>query len=155
MKDIIVTLKSNSKTISTMESCTGGYIANKITDNEGVSEVFKFSAVTYSNAFKIKMGVDAKLIKKYTVYSKEVAMSMAKTISELSGSDYGIGVTGKLKRTDENNPDSKNDIVYVSIYSINDDKYYNLKIKVTKSTREENKEMVYNEIVKELKKVIK
>ena len=49
MKKIIEKLKKKNKTISTMESCTGGYLANIITNIEGVSDVFKFSAVTYSN----------------------------------------------------------------------------------------------------------
>ena len=52
MKEIIEILKQKNETISTMESCTGGGVANKITNIEGASEVFSFSAVTYSNDFK-------------------------------------------------------------------------------------------------------
>ena len=55
MKEIIEILKQKNETISTMESCTGGGVANKITNIEGASEVFSFSAVTYSNDFKIKV----------------------------------------------------------------------------------------------------
>lgn len=60
MNEIVRSLKEKHKTISTMESCTGGGIANAITNIEGASEILKFSAVTYSNEFKIKMGVDEK-----------------------------------------------------------------------------------------------
>ena len=47
MKEIVQKLIKLNKTISTMESCTGGYIVNEITNIEGASDVLKFSAVTY------------------------------------------------------------------------------------------------------------
>ena len=62
MKRIVEKLRKLNKTISTMESCTGGGVANVITNIEGASEILKFSAVTYSNEFKIKMGVDKNII---------------------------------------------------------------------------------------------
>ena len=52
MEEIIEKLIKNNKTISTMESCTGGGVANAITNISGASEVLKFSAVTYSNELK-------------------------------------------------------------------------------------------------------
>ena len=54
MEEIIKKLTELSKTIATMESCTGGAVANSITNIEGASLVFKFGAVTYSNEYKIK-----------------------------------------------------------------------------------------------------
>ena len=68
MKEVIEYLKNSDFTISTMESCTGGYIASSITNISGSSLVFKFGAVTYSNEYKIKMGVDEGIINKYSVY---------------------------------------------------------------------------------------
>ena len=64
MKKLISKLTKLNKTISTMESCTGGALANAITNIEGASNVIKFSAVTYSNEFKIKMGVSKNIIDK-------------------------------------------------------------------------------------------
>ena len=58
-------LIEKKKTIGTMESCTGGGIADAITSVEGASLVLKFSAVTYSNEYKIKMGVKEETIEKY------------------------------------------------------------------------------------------
>ncbi len=49
MKEIVNKLISLNKTISTMESCTGGAVSNSITNVDGASEAFKFGAVTYSN----------------------------------------------------------------------------------------------------------
>ena len=51
MKEIIEKLTKLKKTISTMESCTGGGVANTITNIEGSSEVFSFGAITYSNEY--------------------------------------------------------------------------------------------------------
>ena len=58
MKEIVERLISENKTIATMESCTGGNLVNEITNIDGSSNVLKFSAITYSNEYKIKMGVD-------------------------------------------------------------------------------------------------
>ena len=49
MKELVNKLIKLNKTISTMESCTGGFLANSIINIEGSSKVFKFGAVTYSN----------------------------------------------------------------------------------------------------------
>ena len=85
-----------------MESCTGGSLAGCITNIPGASEIFKFGAVTYSNEFKIKMGVSSGVMDKYSVYSIETAMEMSKNISKFTNSNYGIGITGKLNRKDKN-----------------------------------------------------
>ena len=102
MKSLVKYLIENNKKISTMESCTGGEIASTITNIEGASNVFEFSAVTYSNEYKIKMGVNKEVINKYSVYSIETANEMSKTISKYTNANYSIGVTGQLKRKDPN-----------------------------------------------------
>ena len=154
MKEIVEKLIETNKTISTMESCTGGALANEITNVEGSSEVFKFGAVTYSNEFKIKMGVDEKVIDKYSVYSKETSISMAKTISSYSNSNYGIGITGKLNRVDKNNPFGEDNIVYICIYEKENDKVYTFNIKVAKQSRKENKEEVIKLVKEKLLEII-
>lgn len=155
MKEIIEILTNNKETISTMESCTGGGIANAITNIEGASEVLKFSAVTYSNEYKIKMGVSKETIDTYTVYSKEVANEMSKCISDYTNSDYGVGVTGKLNRVDRFNPYGSDNIVYISIYSKKDDTYHNATVECTEGTRKDNKELVINTLIYLLKNIIK
>lgn len=154
MKEIIELLKQQNKTISTMESCTGGGLANEITNNEGASTVLKFSAVTYSNKFKIKMGVNPEVIEKYTVYSMETAMEMSKNIADFTNSNIGIGITGQLNRYDPNNKTDENNIVYISIYNKDENKYEDIKIKVDKKSRIENKKIVINEIIDHLKKLL-
>ena len=155
MKEVVDKLIKLNKTISTMESCTGGCLVNSITNIEGSSEVLKFSAVTYSNEYKIKMGVNKEIIDKYTVYSIETAKEMSKNISMYTNSNYGIGITGKLNRVDKNNLYGENNIVYVSIYDKDNDKYYNITIEVDKNTREENKYLVVAKVTDILLGVIK
>ena len=48
MEDVVNKLKEKNKTIATMESCTGGGVANAITNVPGASEIILFSAVTLS-----------------------------------------------------------------------------------------------------------
>lgn len=154
MQEIVDKLILLNKTISTMESCTGGGVVNAITNIPKASEILKFSAVTYSNEFKIKMGVDANIIEKYTVYSIETAMEMSKNISLFTNASYGIGITGKLNRQDKNNKFGSNNKVYVSIYDKELDKFYNFDILVTKKTRKENKQMIIESIILKLKEIL-
>ena len=152
MKEIIEKLTKLGKTIATMESCTGGGVANAITNIEGASEILKFSAVTYSNEYKIKMGVSSEIIDKYSVYSIETSREMALNIAKFANADYGIGITGKLNRADKFNNYGKDNEVFVSIYHNN--KYYDMNINVDKKSRKENKEEVIKLIVKKLGEIM-
>lgn len=154
MEKLVNLLKEKQKTISTMESCTGGGVVNSITNIEGASEVLKFSAVTYSNEFKIKMGVSKDIIDKYSVYSIETAMEMSKNISKFTSSNYGIGITGKLNRVDKNNLYGSDNTVYISIYDKDNDIFYNYNIDVDKQTRKENKKQVIDLIVDKLLSIV-
>ncbi len=154
MQKIVELLTERNKTIATMESCTGGGLANAITNIPGASEVLKYSAITYSNEFKIKMGVPKETIDKYTVYSINTAEAMALAISEFTDANYGIGITGKLNRQDENNLVGENNKVYFSIYCKDTKKYYNTEMFVTKNNRKENKEEIIKEITNKLLTII-
>lgn len=151
MEDIIKLLTEQHKTIATMESCTGGGVANAITNIPGASEVLKFSAVTYSNEYKIKMGVKKETIEKYTVYSVEVAKEMSKAISDYTNADYGIGVTGRINREDPNNQGGDSSLIYVSIYIKEENKCETFTLNAQNTNRAENKEMIFRAIVGELK----
>ena len=105
--EIVNKLIENNLTIATMESCTGGGIANEITSISGASAVIKESYVTYCNEAKIKQGVPAETIEKYTVYSQETAVDMAKAVKKQAGSNISVGITGQLGRIDPSNPVEK------------------------------------------------
>ncbi|HAB66405.1 MAG TPA: damage-inducible protein CinA [Firmicutes bacterium] len=151
-KKVVLELIKRGETIATMESCTGGGVASAITNIEGASEILKYSAVTYSNQYKIKMGVSADVINEYSVYSMETAHEMALNISKFANSDFGVGITGKLNRADENNNFGKDNEVFVSIYY--KDKYYDIDINVDKKTRKQNKELVIDYIIEKLGEIL-
>lgn len=154
MEKVVKKLIELKKTISTMESCTGGAVVNAITNVEGSSEVLKFSAVTYSNEYKIKMGVDEDIINKYSVYSIETAKDMSKKISLYTNSHYGIGITGKLNKIDINNLYGDDNTIFISIYEKENDKYYIYTMKATNIERKENKELIVKSIEEKLLEIL-
>lgn len=154
MQRVVELLKEKNKTISTMESCTGGGVANAITNVSGASEVIKFSAVTYSNEYKIKMGVDENIINKYTVYSSQTANEMSKNISLFANSNYGVGITGQINKIDPNNITDENNKIYISIYDRDNDKFYNETLVAINDTREKNKEFIISKIADKLLEII-
>jgi len=88
-------LKGKKMTLSTAESCTGGFIAKRITDLRGSSEVFCGGAVTYSTESKTAvLGIPADYIAKYGVISAEVASQMAKHARTLFNSSIAVATTG-------------------------------------------------------------
>ena len=155
MKEVVNILIDKKITISVMESCTGGSMANSITNIPGASEIFKFGAVTYSNEYKIKLGVDEELINKYTVYSSEVAQDMAKKISEYTNSNIGVGITGKLNKPDPNNPYGEDNIVYINIYDKRNDTNYPKTIILEHDNRIDNKNQIIDEVKDLLLSIIK
>ncbi len=152
MRELVRLLADKGLKISCMESCTGGGVCNAITNVEGASEVFEFGAVTYSNAFKVKLGVDAEVIERYSVYSEETAKEMSRAVREFSRADIGIGVTGKLRRIDKHNAYGDDDAVFISVF--NGCNYYIAKLNVIYSTREDNKKQIIQEIVNLIKRLI-
>lgn len=155
MRDVVNLLIEKKMTIATMESCTGGFVASSITDIDGSSSVLKFSAVTYSNEYKIKMGVSKDIIDKYSVYSMNVAREMAKNISNFANSDIGVGITGKINRIDENNLFGDDNKIYYAIYDKNSDKYYEYELIAINDTRLNNKKYIMENISKSLLEIYK
>ena len=155
IRNLVNELIDKNITIASMESCTGGGFANSITNIEGASDILKFSAVTYSNEYKIRMGVPEEIIDKYSVYSFEVFDSMALNISNFSHSDLGVGITGKLNRVDKNNPFGEDNVVFISIFDKREDKYYREKIEAVCESRSKNKDLVIAKICEMIREIIK
>lgn len=88
-------LKSSSLKVGTVESCTGGLLSSVITSYEGVSSFYEMGLVTYSKNMKIKtLGIDPKLIDKYSVVSEEVSIAMATNLATKYNLDCTISTTG-------------------------------------------------------------
>lgn len=88
-------LTERNLTLAVAESCTGGLIADKITDVSGSSNYFQQGLVTYSNQSKVEiLGVQSLLIEQHGAVSKEVAEAMAAGIRRVAQTDIGISTTG-------------------------------------------------------------
>jgi len=82
-------------TLSLAESCTGGFVAKRITDIAGSSDYFLEGAVTYSDGAKIRLlGVTPQILEEKGAVSSEAAMAMARGMRKQSGSDIALAVTG-------------------------------------------------------------
>lgn len=82
-------------TIAVAESCTGGFVANRLTNVSGSSKYFMTGVVAYSNESKENiLGVSAKTIKGYGAVSKQAALEMADGIKYLACVDIGLSITG-------------------------------------------------------------
>ncbi|MGZ8240302.1 MAG: CinA family protein [Methylobacter sp.] len=88
-------LKANGKKIATAESCTGGGIAQIITEVPGSSAWFDRGFVTYTNSAKVQMlGVSQETLEKYGAVSAETAKEMVTGALAHSEADIAIAVTG-------------------------------------------------------------
>jgi len=92
---IVQLLTAKHATLATAESCTGGLLANRVTDVAGASVVFLEGNVTYSNDAKTRiLGVSAELISTVGAVSEEVARAMAEGARQRSGATFALSTTG-------------------------------------------------------------
>jgi nicotinamide-nucleotide amidase len=96
MEEIIgVMLREKGETLATAESCTGGYIAHKITEIPGSSDYFLGSVVAYSNEIKRDvLGVSEKDLEDYGAVSEPVIRQMAEGVRRKFGADYALATSG-------------------------------------------------------------
>ena len=88
-------LKEMGKSVSTAESCTGGYIAHLLTQYPGSSAFYKGSLITYSDEVKTEqLGIDLNMLQNYGAVSEEVALQMAASVRKKMKTDYAISCTG-------------------------------------------------------------
>lgn len=92
---VVRLLKESGKTVALAESCTGGYIANRITNIPGASAVFLGGLVTYSNDSKRNLlGVRSETLAQHGAVSEAVAREMADGTRRALGTDYALATTG-------------------------------------------------------------
>jgi nicotinamide-nucleotide amidase len=96
LEDVVVRLlTANKASLAIAESCTGGLLANRITDVPGASEIFIEGNVTYSNEAKIRtLNVPAELLSSVGAVSEEVARARAEGALDRSGATYALSTTG-------------------------------------------------------------
>lgn len=92
---LVKLLHKNNLKVATAESLTGGLVSKRITEVSGASEVFESGICSYSNNIKHNvLGVSQETLDRFTEYSAETALEMAKGVRRISGADIGIATTG-------------------------------------------------------------
>ena len=92
---VVALLTEKKKTLALAESCTGGLIANRITNVSGASAVFMAGLVTYSNEAKERLlGVNRATLEEFGAVSEQTAREMAEAARTRNKTDFAIAITG-------------------------------------------------------------
>jgi nicotinamide-nucleotide amidase len=112
---VVKLLTQRRKTLALAESCTGGYVANRITDVPGASAVFACGLVTYANGAKeALLGVRAETLARHGAVSEPVAREMAEGARTRYGTDYAIAITG-IAGPDGGTPEKPAGTVFIAL----------------------------------------
>ncbi len=142
-RQLVTFLRHHQMTISTIESCTGGAIADVITNSPGSSKVFNQGWVVYDENAKIMLGVPLSALSFGQVYSPQVSMEMALALRRKTNTDIVISTTGTMDIMDRRpyHGDTPPGTIYYSIIvdghvitkclKIEADKRYFMKTKIT------------------------
>jgi nicotinamide-nucleotide amidase len=106
MEDVVADLLAARRaTVAVAESCTGGLVAAKLVNVQGISDYLLEGVVAYSNASKVRLlGVAEDLIRAHGAVSEPVVRAMAEGVRTRSGADFGLAVTG-IAGPDGGSPD--------------------------------------------------
>ena len=142
-------LMEHGLTLATMESSTGGFLANSITESPESHYYFKGGVVAYSDEMKIANGVPSETLEKHGPVSQETANAMAKAIREEMGADFGIGIAGALDPSDLGGRAPGQ--VYLAVASPTEVKEFDLRVPPRRITI---KRRASNTVLTELRKLI-
>lgn len=121
----------------------------------GSSPVFLGSLVSYSSQIKERFGVKQEIIKKYTVYSRQVAEEMAKQVAKMIPSTWAIGITGYLGDKDPDKTGIEKQIVFYTIYYVPKRKTHSFRLQINPLLkRQEKKEIVVTKITERMIELI-
>ena len=89
-------LMERGMTLATMESVSGGFLANTITEAPNSNRWYRGGSVAYTTDAMVAAGVDSDVLESYGVVSQSTANSMAMAAMASTGASFGLGVTGVL-----------------------------------------------------------
>jgi len=93
--NLVALLVSEGATLATAESLSGGLLGARITSVPGASKAYVGGVVTYATDLKVSLlGVAEDVVDRYGVVSAECAQAMADGVRRLTGSTYGLSLTG-------------------------------------------------------------
>lgn len=94
-QSVVRLLSDAGLTVTTAESCTGGFLSGTIVNVSGASDVFHEGYVTYSNEAKERLlGVRHETLEQYGAVSEQTAREMAFGAAKSAGADAAVSVTG-------------------------------------------------------------
>jgi nicotinamide-nucleotide amidase len=116
MEEVVgMRLARSGYTLAVAESCTGGLIAQRLTEVPGSSRYFIEGVVTYANEAKTRtLGVEPMLIMEHGAVSAAVAEAMAEGIKRRTGTDFGLAVTG-IAGPEGGSPDKPVGLVFIAL----------------------------------------
>jgi nicotinamide-nucleotide amidase len=118
---VVRALKERGLTLATAESCTGGLIANRITNVPGASAVFGHGFVTYANGAKSSLlNVSPDDLSTHGAVSEVVAKQMAVGALQASGADIAVAVTG-IAGPDGGTPEKPVGTAWIGLAATNQD----------------------------------
>ena len=110
-------LKEKKATLSTAESCTGGYVAHLITSIAGSSDYYHGSIIAYHNSIKQShLGVKETVLQDFGAVSREVVIAMAEGARRKLGTDYAISTSG-VAGPDGGTPEKPVGTVWIAVAS--------------------------------------
>lgn len=115
---VVSLLRRKQVSVATAESCTGGLLAQRITDVPGSSEIFPGGIVCYSNETKVRLlGVDFAQLERTGAVSEETAVALAEGVRKSFQTTLGIGITG-IAGPDGGTKEKPVGLVYIAISSL-------------------------------------
>ncbi len=121
-------LKEKGKTLCTAESCTGGYIAHKITSISGASAYFMGGIVAYDNAVKMnQLQVQSSTLEKHGAVSEETVIEMVKGVIKLLKTDLAVAISGIAGPTG-GTPEKPVGTIWIAVGDKNNIKSYKLNL---------------------------
>jgi nicotinamide-nucleotide amidase len=116
MEEVVgMRLARSGYTLAVAESCTGGLIAQRLTEVPGSSRYFIEGVVTYANEAKTRtLGVEPMLLMEHGAVSAAVAEAMAEGIKRRTGTDFGLAVTG-IAGPEGGSPDKPVGLVFIAL----------------------------------------
>ena len=126
---VIGRLRKQGRTLAVAESCTGGMLAELLTDIPGSSEAFVGGVVAYANQVKERLlGVDANTLAQDGAVSEATAKEMAEGVRRALGSDFGVGITG-IAGPGGGTEEKPVGLVYVAVADNRETRVYRLQLR--------------------------
>lgn len=136
---VVKKFKEENLTLSTAESCTGGWLSKIITEISGSSEIFMGGICSYSNDIKQNvLGVKEDTLKTFGAVSEETAKEMSCGITKLMNTSVGVGITG-IAGPNSDNTKKPIGLIYISITYNNKTEVIKLQNNFTENVRYKNR----------------